>query len=79
MKKRFRKLLSFAMAAAMTVTLLPATASAAPDAAEGEANDNLLRIGMMSLPQTGRQKLLRSATATWAAWCTAAWLQTRST
>ena len=44
MKKRFRKLLSFAMAAAMTVTLLPATASAAPDAAEGEANDNLLRI-----------------------------------
>lgn len=44
MKKRFRKLLSFAMAAAMTVTLLPATASAAPDAAGGEANDNLLRI-----------------------------------
>ena len=41
MKKRFRKLLSFAMAAAMTVTLLPATASAAPDAAGGEANDNL--------------------------------------
>lgn len=46
MKKRFRKILGLTMAAAVAVSLLPATAYADPFAvpAEGTANDNLLRI-----------------------------------